>query len=192
MRRKPYLMASAVISALALGAVPAWMIADRAAILQDGVEIVLKTEPVDPRDFLRGQYVRLSYPISQLSGSLFHLAEGEILEGDTTIHVRLEEGEDGYWRATEVLTDVKPDDATDRVVWIRGKTLYDIYSATEVAQIEYGIERYYAAEAVAPEIDARMRDGNVTDTVVAVGADGRAQIKALRQGDDIFYTENLF
>jgi uncharacterized membrane-anchored protein len=37
------------------------MIESRAAILRDGTEIVLQVEPIDPRDLMRGDYVRLQY-----------------------------------------------------------------------------------------------------------------------------------
>jgi uncharacterized membrane-anchored protein len=38
-----------------------WSIMGRAAILREGREVLLKVEPVDPRDLLRGDYVRLGY-----------------------------------------------------------------------------------------------------------------------------------
>jgi hypothetical protein len=41
-----------------------WMIVGRAAVLRDGREVLLKVEPVDPRDLLRGDYVILNYEIS--------------------------------------------------------------------------------------------------------------------------------
>src|SRR5262249_44149984 len=40
------------------------MVIDRASILRQGTEITLNTRPVDPRDFLRGDYVQLRYQIS--------------------------------------------------------------------------------------------------------------------------------
>src|SRR4051794_36188355 len=42
------------------------MVADRMQILREGAEVTLQTEPVDPRDLLRGDYVVLRYDISQL------------------------------------------------------------------------------------------------------------------------------
>src|SRR3712207_8325878 len=38
------------------------MVVDRALLLSRGTEIRLPVVPVDPRDFLRGDYVILSYP----------------------------------------------------------------------------------------------------------------------------------
>ena len=42
------------------------MVIDRARVLRDGTEVALATRPVDPRDFLRGDYVVLNYEISSL------------------------------------------------------------------------------------------------------------------------------
>lgn len=54
------LLAAIVCSVVLVGSLVV-MIQGRAAILRDGTEIVLKTEPVDPRDLMRGDYVRLGY-----------------------------------------------------------------------------------------------------------------------------------
>jgi uncharacterized membrane-anchored protein len=43
------------------------MVLDRAGILREGTEITLQTRPVDPRDFLRGDYVQLRYDISSVT-----------------------------------------------------------------------------------------------------------------------------
>ncbi|HEY5965599.1 MAG TPA: GDYXXLXY domain-containing protein, partial [Xanthobacteraceae bacterium] len=43
----------------------AMMVIDRASVLREGTEVLLQTRPVDPRDFLRGDYVVLSYDISE-------------------------------------------------------------------------------------------------------------------------------
>lgn len=190
MHKKPFLMVAALVSAVALSAVLAWMITDRAAILRDGREIVLKTEPVDPRDLLRGRYVRLNYTISNIPNVLFDLDEDMSLDSGAIVFVRLEEGANGYWKAVAAASVPPPE--TDEAVWIRGTARYGVWPASESVTIEYGIERFYLPEPDAPEIEKRMRNRVVTDIAVAVGADGRAQIKALRQGSDTIYTERLF
>lgn len=63
-----------VISALALAFVQigflGWIIAGRAAILRNGKEVLLKIEPVDPRDLLRGDYIILGYDISRIPAKM--------------------------------------------------------------------------------------------------------------------------
>ena len=58
-------IAAAVLALAQIGFL-GWMIAGRAALLRNGQEVLLKVEPVDPRDLLRGDYVRLGYEISRI------------------------------------------------------------------------------------------------------------------------------
>lgn len=190
MHKKPYLLISALVSAVVLCGVMVWMITDRATILRDGREVVLKTEPIDPRDLLRGRYVRLNYSISRVPPLTFTEEMPDYFDTGTVIFVRLEEGADGFWQAAEARVGSRPDD--DGGIWIRGETLYRMASTDNPANVRYGIERFYAPEALAPEIEKRMRDGEVTEVVVAVAEDGRAQIKALRQAGNTIYTERLY
>jgi uncharacterized membrane-anchored protein len=192
-RHKRHLLQAALVSAFALAAVPAWMIVDRASILRDGTEILLKSEPVDPRDLLRGQYVRLNYPaISSLAGQLFELSGDDRIDRNATVFVRLEPGPDGYAKATEVAVGSSPPEPRDTGVWMKGGIGHDVVANSVYVLADYGIERFYAAEEIAPEIERQMRADVVTDILVAVAPDGRAQIKALRQRDRTIYTERLY
>ena len=65
--KKPFHFAGALITIALMWGSVLWMIESRASILRGGQEIVLKTEPIDPRDFLRGRYVRLNFDISQVT-----------------------------------------------------------------------------------------------------------------------------
>ena len=190
MHKKPFLVISAFVSAVLLCGILVWMIADRAAILRDGREVVLKTEPIDPRDLLRGRYVRLNYSISRVPPITFTGEKPDYFDSGTAIFVRLEEGADGFWQAAEARVGPRPDDGEG--VWIRGETYFRMASTDNPANVRYGIERFYAPEAQAPEIEKRMREGEVTEVVVAVAADGRAQIKALREAGNTIYTERLY
>jgi uncharacterized membrane-anchored protein len=177
---------SPLARALSLALVLGWSIYNRAAILRDGAEVVLKTEPVDPRDLLRGRYVRLGYEISSLRLNL--LPEGQradALAADT-VHVHLVRQADGLWTADRA--DLVSGDGNG--VWITGEITYRL--SDDLISVEYGIERFYAPEYLAPEIERNMRDGEITQTVVAVAADGAAQIKALRQGDEALFVEPLY
>lgn len=192
MHKKPFLFVSALLSVAVLCVTLVWMIADRAAVLRDGREIVLKTEPIDPRDLLRGRYVRLNYAISRVPPLLFKNDEIDYFDSGSTVFVRVEEGDDGFWQAVEAAVGAIPDGADADSVWIRGETRYRIASTDVPAGVLYGIERFYAPEPVAPQIEQRMRDGDVTEVVVAVAGDGRAQIKALRQAGNTIFTERLW
>lgn len=192
MYKKPFLLVAAIASAVCLCVVMVWMITDRAAILRDGREVVLKTEPIDPVDLLRGRYVRLNYTISRVPPLLFTGDTPDYFDTGAKIFVRLQEGADGFWTAAEAAVGAIPDDAGPVEIWIRGETRFRMASTDNPTSVTYGIERFYAPETQAPEIEARMRDGAVTGIVVAVANDGRAQIKALRQGGNIIFTERLY
>ena len=70
-----------------------WIIAGRAAILRDGQEILLKVEPVDPRDLLRGDYVRLGYEISRIPVKLIaNIPAGKLSERRHVDRGQAEEG----------------------------------------------------------------------------------------------------
>ncbi|TIV76509.1 MAG: hypothetical protein E5V78_29680, partial [Mesorhizobium sp.] len=91
-----------IISALVLALVQigflSWIIASRAAILRNGKEVLLKVQPVDPRDLLRGDYISLNNNISRIPVKLIaNIPEGKFSSEDTSIVVRLRKGADGYW-----------------------------------------------------------------------------------------------
>ncbi|RVA45300.1 GDYXXLXY domain-containing protein, partial [Mesorhizobium sp. M7A.F.Ca.CA.004.11.1.1] len=92
-----------VISALVLALVQigflSWIIAGRAAILRNGKEVLLKIEPVDPRDLLRGDYIILGYDISRIPVKMIaNIPPDKLSSDDTTIVVRLNKGSDNYWQ----------------------------------------------------------------------------------------------
>jgi uncharacterized membrane-anchored protein len=193
MHKKPYLIPAALLSAVVLSAILGWMIADRAAILRDGREVMLITEPIDPRDMLRGRYVRLNYKISDLPSGFFTHEQGKALGPGAPVFVRLRKAPSGRWFAFRVA--VEPPASwyeEDGDVWIRGTARYGLDLSPRTIRVDYGIERFYVPEPDAPQIEKRMRGGMLTDIVVAVGNGGRAQIRALRQGTDTIYTERLF
>lgn len=100
-----------------------WMIVDRAAVLRHGREVLLKVEPVDPRDLLRGDYVILSYGISRIPLSM--IADIDELDEElamrTTIVVRLRKAQDGYWEAANAWVKPPPAPAGADEVDIEGQ-----------------------------------------------------------------------
>ena len=60
---RPLLFALAAL--IQMGLIAA-MVYDRMRVLRHGSEVTLQTRPVDPRDFLRGDYVVLNYEISNV------------------------------------------------------------------------------------------------------------------------------
>ena len=186
-----------VISALVLALVQigflSWIIAGRAAILRDGKQVLLKVEPIDPRDLLRGDYVRLGYEISRIPVKLIaNVPAGKLTSDDTSIVVRLKPGADGYWAAAAAWFGQAPTPAASDEADIVGHVAagWDVSAATTIAP-DYGIERFYLpeGEGIAIQNDMRVRPFGVR---VALARDGTAQIKALMDGDKTLFEEPLY
>jgi uncharacterized membrane-anchored protein len=188
-----YLVAIAVVLALVQIGVLASMIMGRAAILRDGREVVLEVLPVDPRDLLRGEYVRLDYNISSVPIELFEGVEPGDADLDTNIvHVRLAPSESGIWEPVAARFGTAPlaRPGTGEVV-IRGTTFVDNVSAAKFIAVDYGIERFYLPEGEGRAVEEDLRQRNFRMTV-AVDDSGAAQIKAFHDGETLIYREPLY
>ncbi|WP_187971120.1 GDYXXLXY domain-containing protein [Aquibium microcysteis] len=178
--------AALLVAALQIGFLLA-LVEGRASILRDGREVLLNVEPVDPRDLLRGDYVRLGYSISTLDRSLF--ADPDALPAqDARILVRLAPGQDGLWQAVGARPDGAPAAVGDAgTVEIAGRIDGDPAGARTV-RVTYGIERFYLPEGQGKPIE---RDLSVRPfrMLVAVAEDGQAQIKAFFDGQQRLFEE---
>jgi uncharacterized membrane-anchored protein len=190
---KRLLIAAVLLAAAQIGFLY-WIIAGRAAILRDGQEVLLKVEPIDPRDFLRGDYVRLGYEIRNVPVKLIENAPaGEFVTEDGPIFVRLKKEDDGFWRARSAsfakpsAAAAEPGDVDIRGTVTGGWTLGPDASVS----VDYGIDRYYVpeGEGLAIEQDLRERPFGI---LAAVSADGTPQIKALMDGEKKLYEEPLY
>src|ERR1700741_4829893 len=95
----------------------ATMVIDRAGILREGTEITLQTRPVDPRDFLRGDYVTLSYDISAVPAGEW---KGKLPQTRAPIvYVKLAPNADGFYGVVSVHLDPVP--VSGKEVLIRGR-----------------------------------------------------------------------
>jgi uncharacterized membrane-anchored protein len=189
------LIVSALVLALVQIAFLSWIIAGRAAILRNGAEVLLRVEPVDPRDLLRGDYVYLSYDISRIPVRLIaNIPADRKTSHDGPLVVRLKQEADGYWRPAAAWLDKAPEAAPPGEVDIAGHifagwNLGDDPEAT--VSPDYGIERFYLPEGEggAIERDMRVRPFGIR---AAIAKDGTAQIKALVDGDKTLFEEPLY
>lgn len=194
MMNRNRLVIAAVLLAVAQIGFLSWIIAARASVLRNGAEVLLKVLPIDPRDFLRGDYVLLSYDISNIAGSLISNApkdENVTREGD--MFVRLGKDADGFWRARSAsLYEPFAAPPAAGEVDIRGH-IPEGWSLEPTSSIivDYGIERYYVPEGEGMAIQGDMRE-RPFGILAAVGNGGGAQIKALMDGDKKLYEEPLY
>ncbi|MBB3352325.1 putative membrane-anchored protein [Rhizobium sp. BK049] len=185
---KGYLISAIIVAGLQtliLGTI----IQSRASILSSGAEVLLKTAPVDPRDFLRGDYVVLNYdistvPVRTISGGV----PAEL--GERTLWVRLKKQADGFWTVSESSFQALP--PQPETVILRSKPFYSGgMAAGDSIRVEYGIERYYVPEGQGKPIEEARNDGNVA-IVVRVSPDGSAQIRSLLVDGKPVYDEPLY
>jgi uncharacterized membrane-anchored protein len=188
------LVAAALAVALLQTGFIGWIIAGRAAILRNGHEVLLKVEPIDPRDLLRGDYVRLGYEISRIPVKLVaNIPPGRTSSEDQSLVVRIKKGADGYWHPETAWLDAAPEPPSagqvDIVGHIGAGANLDDRSGTLFP--DYGIERFYLpeGEGLAIQNDMRTRPFGVK---IAVSKSGQAQIKALMDGDAMLFTEPLY
>jgi len=172
-----------------------WSLMGRAAILREGREVLLKVEPVDPRDLLRGDYVRLGYEAGAVDRTLFMNPPADTYQAmNQTVYVRLARGPNRYWEPVSASVGEPAGTPADGQVDLRGTlTGYESSSenATRTLQVNYGIERYYVpeGEGKAIEINMAVRPFGI---LAAVDASGTPQIKALFDGDVKLFEEPLY
>lgn len=193
MRANRLLIAAIALSLVQIGFL-SWMIVGRAAILRNGAEVLLRIQPVDPRDLLRGDYVVLAYDISQILGSMIsNVPEGMTVTEEGPIYVRLAKGADKHWNAIAASLGVPfsaPPAAgeVDIKGWLPGGWSF---ARDAAVRVEYGIERFYLpeGEGLAIQNDIRERPFSM---LVAVAKDGAPQIKALLDGETVLFEEPLY
>ena len=191
---KPVLFAVAGLIQVALIAL---MVADRIMILRTGTDVTLQTQPVDPRDFLRGDYVTLGYGISNVPGGGDDLKDsahrrtdifGRPVPGD--VFVKLAPNPDGFYEAISV--HAAPVDVTSPEVLIRGRVRGSIWCSDSRSycrlNVRYGIESYFVPEGEGGKLEAARNQRKLT-VVAAVTPAGRAAIKRLLIDGEPVYDE---
>jgi len=179
-----------VVAAFAIQAgLLAAMIIDRALLLARGTEIRMPVVPVDPRDFLRGDYVILSYPISRLRSD--QIGGSEMFTTDQTIYVTLAP-ENGSWRLGSVHAR-KPRSG----LFLKGNVESVRHDGRECAapcriyEVTYNLEKFFVPEGKGVALE-QLRADQRLEVDVAVAADGRAALKRLLVDGAVRYDDTLF
>jgi uncharacterized membrane-anchored protein len=169
------------------------MVVDRGAILRTGVDVTLQTRPLDPRDFLRGDYVVLGYDISNVPAGT--LKDRPSAGPDTPVFVKIAPNRDGFYEAISV--HAAPVDVASPEVLIRGHVVSGANCGTDrrtfcdTLQMRYGIERYFVPEGEGRKLESARNQRKLT-IVAAVAPTGRAAIKRLLIDGEPVYDEPWF
>jgi uncharacterized membrane-anchored protein len=181
-----------------------WMVWDRVSILHSKNVVTLISEPVDPRDIFRGDYVTLAYGISRVS---LNTADGDKdFDLGNTAYVEIKPVGD-TWRAVAIYHDYPKPAEGDKV--IRGR-IVDMARGTPrmrpipgtsemesipcpacvTAVLAYGIESYFVPEGQGHALEEE-RNASSLSVDVALTGDGEAAIKGLRIDGEPIYEEPL-
>jgi uncharacterized membrane-anchored protein len=138
-------------------------------LLRVGQVVLLETQPVDPRDPLRGDFVRLNYKISDVPVKLFSPPVNTNLPFGSKIFVALAPaGTNPCYEVTRASTESFAPAANE--VLLRGKSEWSWRNGTGSIHVEYGLEQYFVAEGTGHP------QGKLT-VQAAVAKSGRASIK---------------
>jgi uncharacterized membrane-anchored protein len=139
-------------------------------VLHRGQVILLETQPVDPRDLLRGDFVRLNYKISDVPREKFFAPPlaGELPSGTAVfVAVAPTRTNECYQLARASTEWFAP--ASNEVV-LRGRAAQSWRNSAGSIHVEYGLEQYFVAEGTGNP------RGKLT-VQAAVTKSGRASIK---------------
>jgi len=172
--RRAALIAAVVLQVAVLAA----MAIPREWVLHRGRIVWLRTAPVDPRDVMRGDYVRLSYPFSQIPRAQWRdgLAEQKQLKRDQPVYLVLRPASGDLYEA-DFLTDRRPAEG----IFLRGR-VNDRWGG-DTANVRYGLEAFFVEQGTGLDLErARAADGTrlLLEMQVAIGGNGLAVLKGHR------------
>ncbi len=159
----------------------AYMAGEREWVVRTGRTIYLRTAPIDPRDAMRGDYVRLTYEVSRVPRALclgrLAATNGtfETLPRDTKVYAALRESEHGQGELVSLSLEPPADG-----LFLRGRTEH---SWGGNLQVRYGLEAFFMEQGKGLELEhGRSRDGIQVplEMKVAVSSGGLAVLKDYR------------
>jgi uncharacterized membrane-anchored protein len=135
----------------------------------NGVEFLLETRPVDPRDFLSGLYMTLGYSFMDPEGSV--PGREALVRLDFEREVTVDGETFPVWRAA---LKSEPSLVADRRLTA---TSGWASASVEGGRLDYGIDRYYFSEARQEELSG-LRGGRFY-VLVRLGPDGMLRVRDL-------------
>lgn len=130
-------------------------------LIVNGQEVLLKIVPIDPRDFLRGDYVSLHYDINEMPKNSKYYNEYHHFKGFVT----LKKQNDGTFIVDEVF-ETKPKDQLFLKCEVHGKRIF--YS---------GIDKYFVKEGQGKTLEKSLAQGGFAK--ISVGKNGEVRIKEI-------------
>jgi len=161
----------------------AFMVFNAMRPLTTGTSITFKTRPVDPRDLMRGNYVRLNYNFNRLLRSTIEhdFLKNERLKNGDIIYLLLEP--DSIYHKVYKITKYKPKEKD--FPFMRAYLTSSASSTDTYFYLKAGIESYYTDKETALALEGnrfrRTEEGqSVTSVEVMLAPDGVARIKEIK------------
>ena len=139
--------------------------------LRTGPTAILETEPVDPRDIIRGDFIILGYPIQRVPFDRFEPPLTSAPESGTRIYVELRP-EAGFHRLARASLQSFAPRSGNLLIRGRASTSWAPTASGNVVRVAYGIEKFFI-----PEGKGNPRGKIVA--MVALASNGHPYLKSL-------------
>lgn len=158
-----------------------WMALSREYVLQTGELVKIQTAPIDPRDLFRGDFVRLTYAMSEVSSGMLEdaLKDKELKKGDV-LYARLETSASGI----ASLTSIHESPSEDGSHYLKARVQNNVMKPknnNQVLRLKYGIEQYFVEQDKGIEIEKKRGGRNEVQVPmimhIALSGSGTAIIK---------------
>ncbi len=162
--------------------------------MRTGQEIVVRTEPVDPRSLFRGHYVILNYAFTEVPEAA--LGEACVDYGDV-VFVTLREASPMDWRPVAAFAAMPDDGFGAGRVTLRGIVQQppDCETRAGVFRVDYGLSAYFASPEMAKDLERQTwsRDPEQRlPIILSVPPSGRALIKGVIHNGERFTDNEIF
>ena len=148
--------------------------------LWTGREIKIEVQAVDPRDLLRGDYARLSYP--------FNLIRLDSVDTDIDLGMKIGNGQELF-----VVIDESSNDgdvrglyttAPDSLKYLTGRSSVSIQTVdtNETIWLDFGVEKFFTSPEDAKSIEQDILNDSTVVVTLMVNSSGRARIKSISAG----------
>lgn len=124
-----------------------------------GQEILLETEAYDPTDLFRGDYVAVSFAISDIPKSLVSLPINKVQNKNLYVSLK----QKGKYYVVDQVSENKPKQG----VYLRGKfqALYGLYGEADQYRVNYNLDKYFLEQDSGKDLQQESRTGGLVGTV---------------------------
>ncbi|MDR3585904.1 MAG: GDYXXLXY domain-containing protein [Desulfosporosinus sp.] len=131
-----------------------------------GQEIVLETKAFDPTDLFRGDYVSVSFAISDIPKSKVTLPSNKVSNQNLYVSLKKE----GNYYVVDQVSENKPQQG----VYLRGKfqDRYNQNGDEDHYSVDYNLDKYFLEQGSGKDLQQESRSGGLIGTVKVLGGYG--------------------